>query len=115
MSLQGLIWSRRFASDTEHGEEAWERFGDDTGAVAMSYLALTTWQLGEVERARELIDTANQRAAKIGHGPSKAIPLYWMSYLEILRGDPKAALCTAEALAAIAQAHEMTHFSTWLN
>ena len=97
--------------DTEHDEEAWERFGDDTGAVAMSYLALTTWQLGEVERARELIDTANQRAAKIGHGPSKAIPLYWMSYLEILRGDPKAALCTAEALAAIAQAHAMTHFS----
>ena len=97
--------------DTEHGEEAWERFGDDTGAVAMSYLALTTWQLGEVERARELIDTANQRAAKIGHGPSKAIPLYWMSYLEILRGDPKAALCTAEALVALAQAHAMTHFS----
>ena len=77
----------------------------------MSFLALTTWQLGEVERARELIDTANQRAAKIGHGPSKAIPLYWMSYLEILRGDPKAALCTAEALAALGQAHEMTHFS----
>ena len=97
--------------DTEHDEEAWERFGDDTGAVAMSYLALTTWQLGQVERARELIDTANQRAAKIGVKPSKAIPLYWMSYLEILRGDPKAALCTAEALAALGQAHAMTHFS----
>src|SRR3984885_12559980 len=96
---------------TEHGEETWERFGDDTSAVAMSYLALTTWQLGEVERARELIDTANLRTAKIGHGPSKAIPLYWMSYLEILRGDPKAALCTAEALVAVAQAHAMTHFS----
>jgi len=34
-----------------------------------------------------------------------------MSYLEILRGDPKAALCTAEALVAVAQAHAMTHFS----
>ena len=70
--MHGLIWSRRFTSAApEHGEEAWERFGDDTGAVAMSYLALTSWQLGEVERARVLIDTANQRAAKIGHGPSR--------------------------------------------
>ena len=111
VAARGHLQQALHECDTEHDEEAWERFGDDTGAVAMSYLALTTWQLGEVERARELIDTANQRAAKIGHGPSKAIPLYWMSYLEILRGDPKAALCTAEALAALGQAHAMTHFS----
>jgi hypothetical protein len=31
-----------------------ERLGDDIGAIATSYLALTSWQLGEVEWAREL-------------------------------------------------------------
>ena len=42
--------------DPEHDQEARERFGEDTGTIAMSWLALTSWQLGEVERARELID-----------------------------------------------------------
>ena len=77
----------------------------------MAYLALTNWQLGEIGRARELIDEANRRADEIGHVPSKANPLYWQSYLEILRRDPSAALRAAEALAALAQAHAMTHFS----
>jgi predicted negative regulator of RcsB-dependent stress response len=77
----------------------------------MSYLALTSWQLGEVGRARESIDAANRRADEVSHVPSKANPLYWKSYLEILRGDPLAALRAAEALAALAQAHPMTHFT----
>jgi class 3 adenylate cyclase/tetratricopeptide (TPR) repeat protein len=99
------------ACSPENDLNARERSGEDTGTVALCCLALTSWQLGEVERARELIDTANQRAANIGHNPSKATLLYWMSYLEILRGDPKAALRSAEALVAISQAHAMTHFS----
>ena len=59
------------------------------------------WQLGEVERARELIDTANRRAAELGHIRGR-LPnaLFWKSYLEIWRGDPVAALSAAEALSA---------------
>jgi tetratricopeptide (TPR) repeat protein len=97
--------------DVDHQEAPPVRFGDDIGAIAASYLALASWQLGEVERARDLIDAANKRADEIGHVTSRAIPLYWKSYLEILRGDPSAALNAAEALAAVAQAHAMTHFS----
>ena len=41
----------------------------------MSVLAMTMWQLGEVERARELIDEVNQRARDLGHAPSMAHPL----------------------------------------
>jgi hypothetical protein len=40
--------------DVAHQEMAPERLRDDIGAIATSYLALTSWQLGEVERAREL-------------------------------------------------------------
>ena len=35
----------------------------------MSVLAVTMWQLGEVERARELIEEANRRASDLGHAP----------------------------------------------
>ena len=34
------------------------------------------WQLGEVDRARELIEQANRRASELGHAPSMAHPLY---------------------------------------
>ena len=58
-----------------HEEKARERFGEYTGALAMSCLAITTWQLGEVDRARELIEMANRRATELGHAPSMGHPL----------------------------------------
>ena len=91
----------------ERDFEARERFSDDTGAVAMSILAITSWQLGEVERASELINLANHRAAELGHAPSKVHPLYWKSILEILRGDAAAALITGEALEGLCEEHAM--------
>ena len=91
----------------ERDFEARERFSDDTGAVAMSILAITSWQLGEVERASELINMANHRAAELGHAPSKVHPLYWKSILEILRGDAAAALITGEALEGLCEEHGM--------
>ena len=50
------------ACDPERDRETQERFHDATGPIVMSVLAVTMWQLGEVERARELIDQANRRA-----------------------------------------------------
>ena len=91
----------------ERDFEARKRFSDDTGAVAMSILAITSWQLGEVERASELINMANHRAAELGHAPSKVHPLYWKSILEILRGDAAAALITGEALEGLCEEHGM--------
>ena len=79
-----------------------ERFSDDTGAVAMSILAMTSWQLGEVERATRT-DRRGERIARRNSAthPSKVHPLYWKSILEILRGDAAAALITAEGSARI--------------
>ena len=73
--------------DSEHEEEARERYGEYTGTLATAFLANASWQLGDVERARELIETANRRAAELGHNPSMANPLFCKSYLAILRGD----------------------------
>jgi tetratricopeptide (TPR) repeat protein len=99
--------------DPEHEEDARERYGEYTGTVATACLALTSWQLGEVERARQLIETANRRATELGHFPSMAIPLLIRSWLEILRGDAAAALSAAETLEALGREHGMMLFRRW--
>jgi predicted ATPase/class 3 adenylate cyclase len=92
----------------ERNQEARERSGEDTEPVAMAMLALTSWLLGEVDRARELIEQANRRAAEIGHVPSMTIPLHLKSLLEIMRGDASAALTASKALEALSSEHGMT-------
>jgi tetratricopeptide (TPR) repeat protein len=87
--------------DPECERETQDRFHDATGPVVTSVLAVTMWQLGEVDRARELIEQANRRGSELGHAPSMAHPLFWKAHLEILRGDAAATLSAAEALDAI--------------
>ncbi len=91
----------------ERDRETRERFSDDTGTLALSCLAMTSWQLGEVDRGRELIDEANRRARDLGHVPSMAHTLVWRASLELLRGDAAAALSAAEALEALSREHGM--------
>jgi predicted ATPase len=100
------------ACNTENEKETQERFQEATGPLVMSVLAVTMWQLGEVERARELIEQANLRASELGHPPSMARPLLWKSQLEILRGDAAAALRAAEALERICREHGMQFWRT---
>jgi predicted ATPase len=101
------------ACDAESERETQERFQDATGPLVMSVLAVTMWQLGEVDRARELIEQANRRASELGHAPSMAHPLLWKSHLEILRGDPAAALIAAEALQRLSQEHGLPFWRTY--
>ena len=112
--LNARIHCERALDECRHERdlEARERFSDDTSAVAMSILAITSWQLGEVERANELINVANHRAAELGHAPSKVHPLYWKSILEILRGDAAAALITGKALEDLCGEHGMGEWGT---
>jgi hypothetical protein len=77
------------AEDPNAAPKVSERFGDFR-THAMSVLAATMWQLGEVERARELIDAATCLASKIGQPGGIADVLFWKSYLELWRGDPLA-------------------------
>jgi class 3 adenylate cyclase/predicted negative regulator of RcsB-dependent stress response len=100
-------------SDPEHEEETRERYGEYTGTVATACLAVTTWHLGEIERARELIEIANRRATELGHPPSIAGQLFQRCKLEILRGDAAAALSAAEALEALSREHGLALFRLW--
>ncbi len=98
------------AGDPERDRESRERFSEDTGLTAMSWLAVTMWQLGEVDRARELIEAVNRRAAELGHAPSMAHPLQAKFFLEMQRGDAAAALTAAEALELLGREHGMPHW-----
>ena len=95
------------ATNPEGEEEARERFGEYSGTFANSHLGLTKWQLGEVDRARELIDLANCSAAELGHVPSITTAIYAKSHLAILRGDAAAAMNAAEALRVLGREHGM--------
>ena len=112
--LEARSQSERALSDCplQGDREVRERLGDDTGAVAMSFLAITDWQLGEVDRARELIEASKRRAIELDHPTSMATPLYLNSILELLRGDPAAARQAAEAMEALARDQGMVLFRT---
>jgi tetratricopeptide (TPR) repeat protein len=101
------------ACDPARDQETPKRYGYDTGTVVMCSLAWTCWQLGEVERARGLIDRATRRGAELGHAPSMIESLLWKAILEVVRGDAAAALSAAEALEARGREHEMMFHCMW--
>jgi predicted ATPase len=97
------------AEDPNADPKVRERFGDPS-THAMSVLAASMWQLGEVERARELIDLAIYRASEGGNFADAANQLFWKSYLEVWRGDPAATLSAGEELERVARQHGMAQY-----
>ena len=89
------------ARDPNPDPKVRERVGD-VRTYASSHLAATMWQLGKVDRARELIDWATRRAPETAL-PSVLDALFFRSYLELWRGDPVATLNAAEALEPLAR------------
>ena len=105
-------YERGFAArDPNPNPKVRDGFGDDR-TWASAIFAVIMWQLGEVERARELIELAARRAAEIGHIGGIADVLFWKSYLEIWRGDPLATLRAAEGLETVARKHGLAQ---WLS
>ena len=63
LSQANLVQALRMY-DPQRDREARFRFGMDSGACATAYLAHTSWQFGEIEQARALIDEAVARAVE---------------------------------------------------
>jgi predicted ATPase len=92
-----------------------ERDGDarrlDGRATATAILASLVWHLGEVDRARQLIQEAIRRARELGHAPTLVNALLWNAYLEIRRDDVSAARLAADALIELAEEHGMNLYA----
>jgi predicted ATPase len=85
--------------------EARLRVGMDTTVAASVNLAHSYWQLGEIERARSLMDETIAQARDRGHAPSLASALHFQTLFEMFRDDVAAVRSTAESLAAASREH----------
>ena len=63
------------------------RFGQDAGVVAMTFLALALWPLGDVDRAISLIDRMQTRMAGLAHVGTLALGRMHAAMFELMRGD----------------------------
>jgi predicted ATPase len=94
--------------DPARDRDARYRFGLDTGAGAAMYLALASWAMGGVERARALGEEALARADETAHAPTRGSVYYHFSLYQVFRGDPEAAKRTATIAADLGREHGMT-------
>jgi tetratricopeptide (TPR) repeat protein len=99
--------------DPQRDQEVKFRFGADTGAATTAYLALVSWLIGEIPQARELIDKAVARSAQANHVPTQINISHIAGYIEIFRGDAKAAGRLAEKIIGLAREHGLALYGTW--
>jgi predicted ATPase len=83
------------------------RFGQDVGALAMLFLALTLWPLGDIERAVFLVRAAEARIAGLTHTNTRALGRWLAALFELMRGDLSRAASKATQLAALTREHEL--------
>jgi class 3 adenylate cyclase/predicted ATPase len=98
--------------DAERDRDAKFRFGPDTGAGAAVFLALASWALGDVERARALSDEALARADETAHAPTRANVYDIISRYHMLRGDPETVMGTAKIPLDLGREHGMAMWLT---
>ena len=98
-------------SDAERDREAKFRFTADNSVAAAAYLALASWTLDDVKRARALSDEALARADETPHAPTHASVYHFTSLYHMLRGDPEPVRRTAKIPVDLGREHGM---AVWL-
>jgi predicted ATPase len=99
--------------DPERDREARFRFGQDHGAAARVYLAITKWQLGEVGPARALIEEAVAQARETNHVPTLVNTYFNKAHFEIVRGDAGAARRDAEIVVKLGHQNALRLYAAW--
>jgi tetratricopeptide (TPR) repeat protein len=89
------------------------RFGYDAGASAMAYLAFASWSLGDVKRARSLIESIQARMGSVTHAGSRASATSLVANFELMRGDPSRVAPHAVELARLASEHNLSMFRAY--
>ena len=83
------------------------RFGQDPGVAAMANLAITSWPLGEVDRAMSLIDAMETRMSGVPHIGTLSFGRMHAALFELMRGDHARGAPHAIELARLARQHEL--------
>jgi predicted ATPase len=95
----------------ERDGDTQRRFNRDTEVTSAAYLALAEWHLGEVERARVLIERSIRRANELGYAATIANALFWRTILESRRDDVPATCLAAEAALEISENHGIKSYA----
>jgi predicted ATPase len=98
--------------DPERDREAKFRFGLDTHFAATVYLASVTLALGDIERARKLIEESVARAVESGRVPDLINAYHYKTSNEVVLGDAEAALRAAEIHREICKKHQVVPWSS---
>jgi predicted ATPase len=101
--------------DPSWDRDAKLRFWPDAGVVATGFLANVSWLVGEVARARELIEQAVARAIQSEDVPSKVNVYVRHAVFEAVRGDADATLRVAEILVELSQEYRLAQWLAWGN
>ena len=89
------------------------RFGSDQGAVAMLYLALTLWPLGDIGRAASLIGDADARSASFAHIGTRANGSLHAALFGLMRGDLSQIAVNAHKLGRLTREHDLPMWGAW--
>ena len=82
-------------------------FGTDNGVSTASQLAVALWHLGEITRARQLVEQSIMNANDLDHAASNVHAHYIEVGFEAYRRDPRAAFRSARLLVELSQVHRM--------
>ena len=91
--------------DAERDKERREKFGSDTSVAARAHLAYASWLLGDLQRARRLIEEAIRLGRELDHLPSALGALHLKLVIESAREDAASVVADAENLLRISQQH----------
>ena len=86
------------------------RFGPDPGVVAMHYLALTLWPIGDIGRAVSLVGRAEARIADLTHVGTLAPGRMHAAMFDLMRGDRARVAPNAFELTRLAREFDLNLF-----
>ena len=89
------------------------RFGHDAGIGAMANLARALWPLGEVDRARGIVERMTTRLADIGHVATLAYAALMAAMFELMRRNSARAEPHARTLARLARENDMEQWKAF--
>ena len=86
------------------------RFGPDPGVLAMHYLALTLWPMGDIGRAVSLVGRAEARIADLTHVGTLAPGRMHAAMFDLMRGDRARVASNAFELTRLAREFDLNLF-----
>jgi hypothetical protein len=93
--------------DGERDSAVGDKNGQDTGVGAKAFLAFASLLLGDLRRARLLIEEAVGLSRQLSNSPSGVMALLYKVLIETIRNDPRNAAADAENLSTI------SHSAAW--